>query len=159
MGERDIASDEIIQQTIDRIWETIPPTWHQIRANIRGIVTDNFDITVEQFHILRHVRKGINSVSELAEEKQISRPAISQAVELLVEKGLLTRQQSSADRRFVQLELTENGSELLNAIFRMNRKWMEDRLSTLNEADIAAMLKAMETLKTVFGPAASPFIG
>ncbi len=98
---------------------------------MRGIAAEKFGITVEQFHILRHIRKGHGSVSELAEAKGISRPAISQAVELLVAKGLVTRREKTEDRRFVQLGLTENGEELLSAIFRENRVWMEEKLSVL----------------------------
>jgi MarR family transcriptional regulator, 2-MHQ and catechol-resistance regulon repressor len=148
-----METEELIQQTIDRFWETIPATWNQIRSNIRGIITENFDITIEQFHILRHVRKGIRSVSELAEEKQISRPAISQAVDILVEKGLVTRHQSPGDRRFVQLELTESGDELLNTIFHMNRKWMAEKMSALSSEDLTKALQGMELLKQTFDPA------
>jgi DNA-binding MarR family transcriptional regulator len=150
METGNLEIEEMLQQTIDRFWETIPPTWNQIRSNIRGIITENFDITIEQFHIIRHVRKGIRSVSELAEEKQISRPAISQAVDILVEKGLITRQQSAGDRRFVLLELTESGDELLNTIFRMNRKWMAEKLSGLSDDELTTVLKGMEILKKTF---------
>jgi DNA-binding MarR family transcriptional regulator len=152
MSETLETKEKLIQKTIDCFWETIPPSWHQIRANIRGIVTEKFDITVEQFHILRHLRQGIASVSELAEAKQISRPAISQAVNILVENGLVTRKQSSEDRRFVLLELTDSGSELLNIIHRLNRRWMEERLSGLNESELQAMLAAMALIRNTFGP-------
>ena len=76
------------QTAIDEFWATIPPVWNRIKGNLRSIAEENYDISVEQFHILRHIRKGLTSVSELAEVKQISRSAISQAVDLLVEPGL-----------------------------------------------------------------------
>ena len=94
------------ERAIDRFWETIPPLWGTIRQHIRAQATSQFDISVEQFHVLRYVRRGPNSISDLATAKNISRPAISQAVDLLVNKGLLTRTQSSEDRRFVELSLT-----------------------------------------------------
>ena len=96
------TTEELRQKAIDRFWETIPPVWNQVRNNLRSIAAEKFEISVEQFHILRHIRKGITSVSELADVKQISRPAISQAVDVLVEKGLISRQQDADDRRFVQ---------------------------------------------------------
>ena len=74
------ASDYLRNQAIDRFWETIPPLWGMIRTHIRGEATKNFDISVEQFHILRHVRRGTGSISELATAKNISRPAISLAL-------------------------------------------------------------------------------
>ena len=150
MSDLVIAADALLQQTIDRFWESFPPTWNRIRTNVRGIAVEKFGITVEQFHILRHIRKGHGSVSELAEAKGISRPAISQAVELLVGKGLVTRRQNAEDRRFVQLELTENGEELLSAIFRENRTWMEEKLSTLAPEQMTQIIAALDVLKTVF---------
>ncbi len=145
-----IVSEETLQETIDRVWESFPPTWNRIRSNIRSIATENFDITVEQFHILRHVRKGIGSVSELADAKQISRSAISQAVDTLVEKGLLTRHQSTEDRRYVRLELTPNGSEMLNTIFMKNREWMKAKMASLSAEEMDTIVFAMETLKKSF---------
>ena len=144
------ASDELLKQTIDRFWESFPSTWNRIRTNVRGIAVEKFGITVDQFHILRNIRKGHGSVSELAEAKGISRPAISQAVDLLVGKRLITRRQNAEDRRFVQLELTDEGSELLSAIFRENRIWMEQKLSSLTPDQMTQIIAALDVLKSAF---------
>lgn len=143
------------QQAIDRFWETFPPIWDMIRGNLRNIVTQHYDITVEQFHILRNIRKGNDSISELAKAKKISRPAISQAVDVLVGKGLITRHQNEVDRRFVQLQLTPSGSGLLEEIFQMNREWMLARFSTLSEAEVETVIQGMDVLKRVFDEAQS----
>jgi DNA-binding MarR family transcriptional regulator len=143
-----MASSERLQnQAIDHFWETMPPLWGMIRTHIRAEATKNFDITVEQFHILRHVRRGTGSISELATAKNISRPAISQAVEVLVKKGLLTRVQSSQDRRFVELTLTESGNNLLDSVFQDTREWMKERMSTLSTDELETVSKAMTALK------------
>ena len=147
---RPAPSKASLQSAIDCFWETVPPTWNRIRANIRGVATQNFGITVEQFHILRHIRKGLGSVSELAEVKQISRPAISQAVETLVSKGLVMRQHSPEDRRFVQLSLTTEGENLLNAIFEKNREWMLKQMANLKTEDLELLLPALSILKNIF---------
>jgi len=141
------ASDHLRNQAIDRFWETIPPLWGMIRTHIRAEATKNFDISVEQFHILRHVRRGTGSVSELATAKNISRPAISQAVELLVKKGLLTRVQSTQDRRFVELTLTAAGNNLLDTVFQETREWMKKRMKMLRTDELETIAGAMEALK------------
>src|SRR5512138_602299 len=122
------SSERLRDQAVDRFWETVPPVWNTVRSHIRATATANFDITVEQFHVLRYVRKGPGSMSELATAKNISRPAISQAVEILVKKGLLTRVQSTQDRRYVELALTEAGKNLLDTVFKETRKWMKERM-------------------------------
>ena len=142
-----VKQSESVKLVIDKFWEAIPPVWNAVRAYIRETAIQDFDITVEQFHILRHVNKGICSVSELADVKQISRPAISQSVDTLVNKGLLTRQQNSQDRRFVQLALTENGASLLAAVFARSRNWMGEKLSALSEEELQKVIHALETLR------------
>jgi len=145
-----ISSDALLRQATDRFWETIPPVWHRIRSNLQEIITEYSDITVEQFHILRHIHQGSHSTSQLADEKQISRPAISQIVDTLVGKGLITRQQSLEDRRFVQLGLSAAGTGLLHAIFEKNRVWMMGVLSALSAEELDRLLDAMQTLHQVF---------
>lgn len=117
-----------------------------VEFNLRATLAENFDISVEQFHILRHIRKGLGSVSELAEARQISRPAVSQAVDILVEKGLVTRKQDLDDRRYVNLVLTQAGNELLNALFKKNRAWM----AGLSVDELLAVTSALNILKVVF---------
>jgi DNA-binding MarR family transcriptional regulator len=150
MGTIDSAPEELLRRTIDRFWETFPTVWDRIRGNVRAIVMENYDITVEQFHILRHIRKGSGSVSELAVVKQISRPAISQAVDVLVDKGLINRRQNAEDRRYVHLELTQSGNDLLTAIFEENRIWMKKKMTSLSPEEINNILQAMEVLKRTF---------
>ncbi len=143
-----MASSERSQnEAIDRFWETVPPLWNQVRSHIRATATGNFDITVEQFHVLRYVRRGPGSMAELATAKNISRPAISQAVDVLVKKGLVTRTQSPTDRRYVELTLTEAGNSLLDTVFKETRGWMKDRMKSLCAEELETISKAMEALK------------
>ena len=141
------SSSRTREQAIERFWETVPPLWGLIRYHIREVATANFDITVEQFHVLRYVRRGITSVSEIATAKNISRPAMSQAVDLLVKKGLLTRIQSTEDRRYVDLALTKSGSDLLETVFDENHSWMKERMNILGSDELNIVIQAMEALK------------
>ncbi len=144
------TKEELRQHAIDRFWETIPPVWNQVRNNLRCIASERYEISVEQFHILRHIRRGITTISDLAAVKQISRPAISQGVDTLVEKGLISRRQETDDRRFVHLQLTPAGDDLLNQIFQENRAWMMNKMETLEPEELSSLIDAMEILKGSF---------
>ena len=144
------TSEELLQTAIDRFWETVPPVWNKVRGNVRCIATENFEITLDQFHILRHIRKGRGSVSELADLQQISRPAISQAVDILVEKGLISRRTNADDRRYIRLELTPSGNDLLNTIFRQNRTWMMEKMAAVSPDEIDSIVQGLEILKKTF---------
>ncbi|MCX6563948.1 MAG: MarR family winged helix-turn-helix transcriptional regulator [Candidatus Aminicenantes bacterium] len=143
-------SDPLLQQTIDRFWETIPPVWRAVRSHVRSVARKNFEITVEQFHILRHIQRGKGCLRDLADAQGISRPAISQAVDILVHKGMITRTQSASDRRYVQLELTGNGASLLDAIFGQTRQWMAEQLASLSPEELQVVTRAMGVLRTTF---------
>ena len=150
MQASDSTLEQLIPAAIEAFWATIPPVWNRIKGNVRAIAVENFDISVEQFHILRHIRRGLTSVSELAEVKQISRSAISQAVDILVERGLICRRQNSQDRRNIPLELTDSGDKLLDTIWEKNRAWMKSRMISLTEQDLNTLTCAMEILSRTF---------
>ncbi len=142
-------SSEKLSQAVDGFWEAFPPLWRMIHAHIRELAVAQYNITVEQFHILRHIRRGRDSVSALAEAKDISRPAISQAVDLLVTRGLILRTIDPQDRRHVKLDLTADGNALMDAIFGDTRQWMMEMFAPLSADEIQALTCSMESLKKI----------
>lgn len=146
------APQDSLDRTIDSFWESVPPFWHAVRAHIRGQAVERHAISVEQFHILRHIHAGLGSVSELAEVKKLSRPAISQAVEALVRKGLVSRSPDPKDRRHVRLDLTAAGCSLLAAIFEETRAWMRRAFAALDEAQLETLQKGLELLRKAPAP-------
>jgi DNA-binding MarR family transcriptional regulator len=105
---------------------------------------------VGQFHILRHIRKGLTSVRDIADARQISRPAVSQEVDVLVERGLVTRRQEAGDRRFVHLALTPSGEDLLNRLFQENRLWMMQKMAELPTGDLERITHGLALLESAF---------
>jgi DNA-binding MarR family transcriptional regulator len=138
-----------LKQAVDGYWETFPPLWRSIQAHIRQVASEQFNITVEQFHILRHIRRGHDSVSALAETRDISRPATSQAVDLLVTRGLIARTIEPQDRRHINLALTAEGNALLEAVSDDTRQWMIKKFAPLSADELQALMRTMEALKKV----------
>ncbi len=145
-------TESLLQKTVDGVLETLPPVWDRIRSNLRQAATVKLGITLEQFHALRHIRWGYRYVGDLAEKRQISRSAVSQAVDALVAKGLVTREKESGDRRLVRLDLTPYASEVMDANFAENRAWMKSTMAALEPVDLEIVHRAMEILKTTFAP-------
>ena len=72
------------------------------------------DVTFSQLKLLKMVAAtGGYSVSNLAQFMGVSTAAASRAVDRLVKRGLLNREEAADDRRAVQLSLTQEGTELL----------------------------------------------
>lgn len=64
------------------------------------------DLSVTQLHVIRVVRSHMElSMSELAELLSVSPPSASAMVDRLVEKGALTREHSTQDRRKVVVRI------------------------------------------------------
>jgi DNA-binding MarR family transcriptional regulator len=150
------AMENSLERTVDKVLETLPPVWDRIRSNLRTAATQRFCITLEQFHVLRHIRRGYRYVGDLAAKRQISRSAVSQAVEALVVKGLVTRTRETQDRRLVRLELTPYAGEVLESNFEANRAWMKQRMAALPRKELDIVLSAMEILKLSFGQGEEP---
>lgn len=140
-------SPPALQHLVEVFWETVPPLWREIHAQLHAVAANEYDVTVEQFHILRQIRQGSTSVSHLAKEKRISRPAVSQIVETLVQRGLIQRQVNPADRRQIVLELTDSGNALLDAISQKTRRWTLQLFAPLTPQEVQQITQALERLK------------
>jgi DNA-binding MarR family transcriptional regulator len=149
MNAPEKPSEEKLRRAVDAFWDALPPFWHLVRAHIRQAAVEQQGLNVEQFHILRHIRRGVVSVSDLAEAKNISRPAASQAVDALVKKGLVTRSQEARDRRYVLLTLTDSGNALLDAVFEDTRRWMMELLAGLNDEELETLVQGISALKKI----------
>lgn len=132
---------------LDKFWEVVPPAWFQARAQIRGAAAEQFNLTVEQFQVLRRIRRGFDSVSAIAEDARTSRPAVSKAVDGLVNRGLVSRLTDPNDRRHIQLSLTEEGARVMNGIFGEANRWLEAKFARLTPDESAQVLDALDLLQ------------
>jgi|WetSurMetagenome_2_1015567.scaffolds.fasta_scaffold65193_2 DNA-binding MarR family transcriptional regulator len=135
---------------IDTFWESVPPAWRHTRTQIRRIAVDKFQMSEEQFQVLRRIRKGSTSVSALAEASQTSRSAVSKAVETLVQRGLVTRSQDPQDHRNIPLALTDEGQRVMETIFSEAEAWLSARFSRLSPEETEYLQQGMETLQKAF---------
>ena len=71
-------------------------------------------------------------------------------MDVLVNKELVIRTQNPADRRNVQLSLTQEGAVMIETLFGNTREWMAEKLSRLNAEELEAILIAGDALKRAF---------
>ena len=72
------------------------------------------DLTMREVHVLLFLANnpGYDTARDIVELRGLAKSQVSQAVELLVSRGLLRRVADGADRRVVHLALTEAGAAL-----------------------------------------------
>jgi MarR family 2-MHQ and catechol resistance regulon transcriptional repressor len=150
MQAQNLARQELTQRAIEKFWESFPYVWHSVRARVDKMADDNHGLTMQQFAVLRGIYNGRDSVSELAQKRNISRPAISRAVDNLVNKGYVGRFPTPHDRRYVHLALTEKGQKLLESQKASIQFWMTSKLAALSDDQLLAIISSLDLLYITF---------
>jgi DNA-binding MarR family transcriptional regulator len=92
--------------------------------------------------IERHHRVGLG---ELAAGEGVSAAAMSKHADRLEAAGLVTRT-PGGDRRRVEIDLTTAGKRTLRRVRSHRTAWLAERLGRLDDADLAAIERALEPL-------------
>ncbi len=105
------------------------------------------DLTMAQLKVLvRLYAEGPCPAGHLAEELGVSRPAVTGFVDRLEGKGLVRRRQHPSDRRALMIELTEEGSGRVEAVYDAHRREMADLFASLAPEDQRALLQGLRAL-------------
>ncbi|MGA2502639.1 MAG: MarR family transcriptional regulator [Anaerolineales bacterium] len=101
-------------------------------------------LSFSQINILmRLVHRGSTSVSEVGEQLGITSAAASQAVDRLVQLGLIVRTEDPEDRRAKQLALTQKGRDLIDQGVEARSKWVEGVTDTLSSEQQNMIISAL----------------
>lgn len=93
-------------------------------------------LTVSQFGVLEALyHLGPMCQSDVAKKNLKSTANITTVVDNLEKRGLVERQRSSEDRRYITLHLTEAGHELIERIFPGHVQGLIQSFSALSEAE------------------------
>jgi long-chain acyl-CoA synthetase len=101
-------------------------------------------LTLSAYRILSLVAAGNERSSQIAGRLALARPTVSNAVDQLVERGLMQRGANPDDRRAVVLTVTEAGREALAASDRAIAERLRPAFERLD--DPAAALQTMESV-------------
>ncbi|HZR96350.1 MAG TPA: MarR family transcriptional regulator [Gaiellaceae bacterium] len=110
-------------------------------------------VSPEQVSLLVAIKyaPGIG-VRELAARERVSAPALSKHVDRLERDGLVSRTQSTADRRRVGLTLTDEGQRVLRRVRSRRTAWLVSRLGKLSGEDLDRIDAAIAPLAKLLDP-------
>lgn len=113
-------------------------------------------VNLAQCHALLEVAGSPGlSLSELAERLLLDRSTVSRLVDGLVNDGLLLREVSPEDRRYVTLSLSRQGEVLVGGVERNMDEWLGSALCTLAEEERQKVFSGLELLAAALESAAS----
>jgi DNA-binding MarR family transcriptional regulator len=105
------------------------------------------DLSFSQIAVLMRLKhRDKIGVSGIGEQMGVTNAAASQAVDRLVNLGLIERTEDPDDRRSKRLELTEKGHQLIEQGIRVRSKWMEGLTRALTPAQQDLIISALTLL-------------
>ncbi len=102
---------------------------------------DSSGVTVAEWVVLREMYGGddTTSPSVVAELSGLTRGAVSKLISRLLEKGLVTRKESSGDRRFQDIELTPAAVAIVPKLAKLADANDEEFFGVLSRSDRKAL--------------------
>jgi DNA-binding MarR family transcriptional regulator len=123
----------VLQQEIDR------------KIVVSSIKDCNPEITFQNLLIMKALEgsKGthMNAIGEIL---NISKAQMTQSIDKLVALGMVSRQDSTKDRRKIDIFLTKKGNRVLEEVDIIIKRKMLEKITDLSSIELDTLLKALE---------------
>jgi len=136
-------------ESANELLDVVPIVMRDIRSEMRS--RRSHDLTVPQFRTLAFVNRNTgSSLLEVANFMGLTPPSASRLVDVLISRGFMTREEQATDRRRVKLTVTRRGLAVLKTCREGTLAHLSDKLSCLAPEDREGIVRAMQTLRSVF---------
>jgi DNA-binding MarR family transcriptional regulator len=107
----------------------------------------HFDITVDQWHILKHLAiDNHKNQSDLAELTGKDNPTLTRIIDLLCKKNLTKRTQHPTDRRSFLVALTTEGQQIVKQLTPLVATIRMKAWENLSEKDYNDLKRILDTI-------------
>jgi len=117
----------------------------QASAQFHAIVKAR-GISVLEWRVLGQLSSGPETVSTLAENALSKQPTLTKVLDRMVKDGLVSRLEDAADRRRVNVRLTDKGRALAAELVPLAREHESRVLAGYGQREAAALKRALKTL-------------
>lgn len=133
-----------------RIWLRLLTSSQLIEKRVRGLFRTEFDTTLPRFDVMAALAREPNgqTMGDVSRWLLVSSGNITGIVSRLVKDGLVTRTQSSGDRRSHLVKLSANGQKEFERMSKTHEKWVRDMLCGLTRAEMATLDELLTKVKT-----------
>ncbi|WP_431277395.1 MarR family transcriptional regulator [Leifsonia poae] len=116
-----------------------------MRVAARSVFEVEDRVTTPQLRILMLIASaGPQNLGEVASELGVHPSNATRASDKLVQAGYVVRSDHPVDRRYIQLDLTEAGTALVDHVLDQRRQAMTQVLETMSEDDQERVAAAFE---------------
>jgi DNA-binding MarR family transcriptional regulator len=104
----------------------------------------------QTYHILRILeRRGPLPVSAIGKQLFIAKQNMTTFIDKLMNEGLVKRKNDAADRRIINIIITEKGRVFLKERRQGLKKIVDENLSKLSNEDIESLHSVFEVIRTI----------
>ena len=139
-----------LQQCSQDLLFTIPRLAHCFRPHGTFPLENGGHLSIGQGRLLMLIACGTQSVSDLAELGHVSPPTISRKLDILVDKGLVSRRRDPNDRRSVLLDVTEEGRSTLEGMREYVNQRLSGYLDKLTDDELEQIQGSLTLLRKAF---------
>jgi DNA-binding MarR family transcriptional regulator len=134
-----------------RAWVALRDVHSRISEVLAEALARECGLTINDFEVLVHLQAAGDQnvrLSDLADVVPLSQPALSRLVMRLEQQELVTRAESTTDRRAVLLALTEKGLDTLRRATPIHADCIREHLtSRLTEAEQELLITAFARIQ------------
>lgn len=94
-----------------------------------------------------HNNPGRDTAADIAELRMLKKSNVSQAVEILFQKSMISREQDKSDRRKIHLSLTPKADPITVSIDKISKKFHEKIFMGLSENEFETFVAINEKIK------------
>ncbi|MBS1958245.1 MAG: MarR family transcriptional regulator [Bdellovibrionales bacterium] len=126
---------------------------NEMRKSVRDTTRKNFDqaLTIPQFRVVGRVnREPGSSHRDVAEWMGVTPPTLTRMVDLLVGKGLITRNPHPTDKRQILLNPTAAGKKIYIENRTRVQNLLAKRMKEVSSKDLAQLEGSLRTLSDLF---------
>lgn len=106
----------------------------------------NSDCNFKDYRIIEFLSSGKKTMSELSEEMNLTAGTMTTAIDNLIEKKLVQRENDENDRRKVLITLSKKGNQIAQMVMNQHFEISEKILKTLNEKEKNEFLQLLEKI-------------
>ncbi|MBN1782278.1 MarR family transcriptional regulator [bacterium] len=105
------------------------------------------NVSLAQCHAMLEIGDTkMTNISDLAEKLKLDKSTLSRTIEGLVRTGMVSREIDAADRRYMQVTLTEQGKAAYRSINDLCNQYYQSVFSHIHEGKHAQIIESMMTL-------------
>jgi DNA-binding MarR family transcriptional regulator len=141
---RRAATDRALDQETQDLIVAVPARLNRLHQSILGSLEPR--LTFRQYRTLSRVAGGYTSLSQLAAQGNLSLPTVSENVDGLVRRGLLSTSQSDRDRRAIVLGITDEGLAAVRAADKALQDLVRYLVADIPESELPVVKNALQSL-------------